>query len=128
MMWMKIARCLIAALILVGALAPLGADALAHAWSDLHAHRHADGNAHSHDHDADHHGREHEFDSDTSRDARLRPSPSTARDGEEGVTLLLTATPAVEDPCLDPTLCASRLPGASPGRRALPHLGRAPPA
>lgn len=122
------ARCLIAALLLGGTLAPLGMDALAHVWSDVHAHRHADGDAHSHDHDADHHEREHEFDSDAARDARLRPPPSTAGDGEDAVTLLLAATPAVESPRRDPALSASRLPGASPGRRARPHLGRAPPA
>ncbi|MDP3544373.1 MAG: hypothetical protein Q8T11_18065 [Elusimicrobiota bacterium] len=125
---MRTARCLIAALLLGGTFVPLGADALAHAWSDVHVHRHADGDAHSHDHDADHHEREHEFGSDAARDARLRPSPSTAGDGEDLVTLLPAAAPAAESPRLDSMLSASRLPGASPGRRALPHLGRAPPA
>lgn len=125
---MKTARCLIAALLLGGTIAPLGMDVLAHAWSDVHAHRHADGDTHSHEHDADHHEREHAFDSDAARDARLRPPPSTTGDGEDAVTLLPGATPAVESTRRDPALSASRLPGASPGRRALPHLGRAPPA
>lgn len=123
---MKTFRCLIAALLLGGAFVPLGPDALAHAWNDVHAHRHADGNAHSHDHDADHH--EHELDSDTASDARLRPSLSTATDEEHRVALIPAETAAVKAPRLVSALSASRLPGASPGRRVLPHLGRAPPA
>lgn len=125
---MKTARCLIAALLLGGALAPLGTDALAHAWSDVHAHRHADGETHSHDHDSDHHERENEYDSDAASDALLRPSPSTARGAEDAVAYLPPAPPAVGSPRRDSALSASRLPGASPGRRALPHLGRSPPA
>ena len=119
-------RGLLSALLFGGVLAPLGPHALVHAWSDAHFHRHANGVAHSHHHEADHH--EHEIDANPSREARLLPSSATTQSDSHVATLLPASSPVIAPPQIASQIPPSHLSGAPPGRRAFPHLGRAPPA
>lgn len=116
----------IAALLLLGLLAPLGPLALAHAWSDFHAHRHADGTSHSHHHDADHH--EGELDSDAPSAARIGPSRTLLAGARSAPAIVVSgpAAPAVARRA--EARPASRRDAAPPGRDPAPCRGRAPPA
>lgn len=123
---MKAIRWVVSTLMLGGVLAPLGPHAFVHALSDAHFHRHENGVAHAHQHDADHH--EHEIDAAPVCDARLMPTRATAPKDGNGAVLPPSAPLLAAPPQLVSLLSPSHLPGAPPGYRASPHLGRAPPA